>query len=198
MNCKSIGSWAAICALTFLCVGATRAEAQEPADAESPAEATAETGMTDGGTEESAEAEPISDEDFAKTLIGETYAGNFDVDGWTNVGGGLVLPPIYVQHYTRDDGTVLVLTAKSANEDGSSSDFEITDALVADKPRKGYTFSTACMKGDDYTLRFIGEASGKDAAEWWTNLRTAWEIDVETGKISSVNARGVKCTNPNW
>jgi hypothetical protein len=200
MNCKSIGSLAAICALILLCMGAARAETQEPADAESPAEATVETGTAEdgGGTEESTDAEPMSDEAFAKTLIGETYAGNFDVDGWTNVGGGLVLPPIYVQHYTRDDGTVLVLTAKSAKEDGSSSDFEITDALVADKPRKGYTFSTACMKGDDYTLRFMGEASGKDAAEWWTNLRNAWEIDVETGKISSVNARGVKCTNPNW
>ena len=199
MNCNWTRSLAAICALILLSMGAARAETEEPADAESPAEATAETGTTeDGGAEKSAEAEPISDEDFAKTLIGETYAGSFDVDGWTNVGGGLVLPPIYVQHYARDDGTVLVLTAKSANEDGSSSDFEITDALVADTPRKGYTFSTACMKGDDYTLRFMGEASGKDAAEWWTNLRNAWEIDVETGKISSVNTRGVKCTNPNW
>ena len=54
------------------------------------------------------------------------------------------------------------------------------------------------MKGEDYTLRFLGEASGKDSAEWWTNLRKAWEINIETGEISSVKARGVKCTNPDW
>ena len=193
MNYKSIGSLAAICVLLLTIAGSASAQTETPDEA--PAEASPGEAP---GAEAVTEDTPISDEDFAKSLIGKTYTGSFELDGWTNVGGGLVLPPFYVQHYSREDGTVLVLTAKSAEEDGSSSDFEITDALTTDKPNKGYTFSTACMKGEDFTLRYMGEASGKDEAEWWTNLRKAWEIDVETGKISSVNARGVKCTNPNW
>lgn len=195
MNYKTIGSFSAVCALLLTIAGGASAQTEAPDETAAETDAAAES-----GAEAAPEDAPISDEDFAKGLIGTTYAGSFDLDGWTNLGGGLVLPPIYVQQYTRDDGRVLVLTAKEteAAGRGAAANFEVTDALMADKPRKGYTFSTACMKGDDYTLRFMGEVSGKDAAEWWTNLRKAWEIDIETGKISSVNARGVKCTNPNW
>ncbi|BAQ15513.1 hypothetical protein [Methyloceanibacter caenitepidi] len=193
MNTKSIGSFAAISAVYLMIAGS--AGAQTETQDETQAEAGA---VEENGTEPTPGDAPDSDEDFAQTLVGKTYSGSFELDGWTNVGGGLVLPPFYVQHYTRHDGTVLVLTAKSEDEDGSSSDFEVTDALTADKPHKGYTFSTACIKGEDFTLRYMGEVSGKDADEWWTNLRNAWEIDVQTGKISSVNTRGVKCTNPNW
>lgn len=205
MNGKSIGSGAAPYGLAFLGIPALLAVLALLVLLALPmgSGAHAETGAaaeTEAGTEANGEDAVMTDEDFAKSLIGQTYAGGFELDGWTNLGGGLVLPPIYVQHHTRDDGTVLILTAKEteAAGRGSAARFEVTDALITDKPRRGYTFSTACMRGEDYTLRFLGEASGKDAAEWWTNLRKAWEIDVETGKISSVKARGVKCTNPNW
>jgi hypothetical protein len=193
MDYKSIWSLAATC--VFILFAAGNAWAQAETSAEASAEAGAEQAEENGE-----EAAPMSDEDFAKSLVGKTYSGSFDLDGWTNLGGGLVLPPFYVQHYNREDGTILVLTAKEteAAGRGSSADFEVTDALTTSKPRKGYTFSTACMKGEDYTLRFLGEASGKDSAEWWTNLRKAWEINIETGEISSVKARGVKCTNPDW
>ena len=195
MNFRSIGPFAVALALILLVGGSARAETEAPAEEAAAAEAEAEN-----GAEAAPEDAPMSDEDFAKSLIGKIYSGGFDLDGWTSLGGGLVLPPIYVQQYDRDDGTVLVLTAKETDAAGrgSGAQFEVTDALVTGKPRKGYTFSTSCMKGEDYTLRFMAEASGKDAAEWWTNLNKAWEIDVETGKISSIKARGVKCTNPNW
>ncbi len=193
MDYKSIRSLAATC--VFILFAAGNAWAQAETSAEASAEAGAEQAEENGE-----EAAPMSDEDFAKSLVGKTYSGSFALDGWINLGGGLVLPPFYVQHYNREDGTILVLTAKEteAAGRGSSADFEVTDALTTSKPRKGYTFSTACMKGEDYTLRFLGEASGKDSAEWWTNLRKAWEINIETGEISSVKARGVKCTNPDW
>ncbi|MEM8643636.1 MAG: hypothetical protein AAGF09_01945 [Pseudomonadota bacterium] len=193
MDVRLIGPFVAAFALVLMVSGSPRAEAEEPAAEEPTAESQAETEDGEG-------AEPMSDEDFAKSLIGKTYSGSFDIDGWTSLGGGLVLPPIYVEQYTREDGTVLVLTANetAAAGRGSGASFQVADALITSKPRKGYTFSTACMKGEDYTLRFMGEASGKDSAGWWTNLRKAWEINVETGKISSIKARGVKCTNPDW
>ena len=192
MNRKPIWSLTAACLFALLSTGVARAEGEATAETEPKAGAEAETSAESG-----AEPAPVSDEDFAKSLIGKTYSGSFDLDGWTNIGGGLVLPPIYVRHYARDDGAVLVLAAKDASAGGGSG-FEVTDALITGKPRKGYTFSTSCMKGDDYTLRFMGETSGRDASEWWTNMNKAWQIEIETGKISSVKARGVKCTNPNW
>ena len=192
MNRNPIWSLTAAFLFALLSTGVARAEADAAIETEPKAAKEVETGAESG-----AERAPLSDEDFAKSLIGNTYSGNFDIDGWTNLGGGLVLPPIYVRHYARDDGTVLVLTAMDASAGGGSG-FEVADALITGKPRKGYTFSTSCMKGDDYTLRFMGETSGRDAAEWWTNMNMAWEIEIETGKISSVKARGVKCTNPNW
>ena len=192
MNRNSIWSLTAACLFVLLSTSVARAEADAAIETEPKAAKEVETGAENG-----AEPAPFSDEDFAKSLIGNTYSGSFDLDGWTNLGGGLVLPPIYVRHYARDDGTVLVLTAMGASA-GRGPGFQVADALITGKPRKGYTFSTSCMKGDDYTLRFMGETSGRDAAEWWTNMNKAWEIEIETGKISSVKARGVKCTNPNW
>ncbi len=177
---------AAACLLSLVLTGPAHTEPTSDAQGQAETEADTESGV---------EQPVVTDEDFAKNLIGATYSGSFELEGWTDQGGGLVLPPIYVHHYNRKDGTILVVTAK---ETGSTANFEITDTLLANKPHKSYTFSTSCMKGDDYALRFMGEVSGKDASEWWTNLRKAWEIDIETGKISDVGVKGVKCVNPNW
>ena len=62
----------------------------------------------------------------------------------------------------------------------------------------GAVFSVACVQGDDQTLRFIGEAKGSDQKDWWTDIRRAWEITLDTGAIASVSPRGVKCTNPTF
>jgi hypothetical protein len=47
-------------------------------------------------------------------------------------------------------------------------------------------------------LRFMGEAKGPEEKEWWTDVRRAWEISLETGEITSVPTKGVKCTNMSW
>ena len=54
------------------------------------------------------------------------------------------------------------------------------------------------MQGKDETLRFIGEAKGPESKEWWTEVRRAWEIALDTGKISSTKTKGVRCTNVSW
>ena len=60
-------------------------------------------------------AEENADATFAKSFIGKTYEDEFDIDGWTDLGGGLVAPPIYVHEYQREaDGTYLVLTSREA------------------------------------------------------------------------------------
>jgi hypothetical protein len=59
-------------------------------------------------------------------------------------------------------------------------------------------FSLACVQGDDPMLRFVGQAKGSEDKEWWTDVRRAWEISIESGEISSIKAKGVRCTNPGW
>ena len=160
------------------------------------------------------------DAELVQSLLGKTYSGDLPIEGWSNFGGGLVSPPIYANLYQREDGTSLVVTAKL-----SSKTYMVTDALIIAKPWKGYAISIACTQGEDFTLRFIGDARGPASNEWWTEVRRAWEIEVgrkpkpeseseaetkaetsetkaepepEPGKISKTSTKGVRCTNPNW
>lgn len=152
-----------ILALLALGLGAFSAS-PAAAEPEAPAEAEAGTEAEEGPT----------DEDFAKSLIGKDYEGSLEIEGWLDFGGGLVAPPIYVHHYQREDGKSLVLTSK---ETGGAR-FQVLDTRIISKPWKGYVVSIACMKGDDFTLRFIGDARGPASNEWWSEVRRAWEIAV--------------------
>jgi hypothetical protein len=138
---------------------------------------------------------------FAQSFIGRTYDDELDIDGWTDLGGGLVAPPIYVHEYEREqDGTFLVLTSQeTAKESGDKpASYEVTDALIVSKLQKDAALSVSCVQGDDETLNFIAEAKGKDDKEWWTDVRRAWEISLETGKIASISPKGIRCNNPGW
>ena len=77
--------------------------------------------------------------------------------------------------------------------------YVVTDALIVPKPQKDFQFSIACvMAGEDATLRYMGEAKGSETKEWWTDIKRAWEISLETGQIASVKPKGIRCTNPAW
>jgi len=43
--------------------------------------------------------EESADVSFAKSFLGKTYSDELEIEGWTDLGGGLVSPPIYVRHY---------------------------------------------------------------------------------------------------
>jgi hypothetical protein len=165
-----------------------------------------------------------ADANFAESLLGKTYQSSLEIEGWTDYGGGLVSPPIYIQQYQREDGTSLLITSKQTGQDS----YVVTDALLISKPWKGYVISTSCMKGEDFTLRFVGEARGREDQEWWTEVRRAWEVAVPTeaepqaetaaeaatetapeaetetapepepGKITKAEPKGVKCASPSW
>ena len=144
--------------------------------------------------------EESADVTFAKSFLGKTYYDELDIEGWTDLGGGLVAPPIYVREYQREDGTYLVLTSREVSKATSTlpASYVVADALVVPKSQKDVEFSIACVQGDDETLRFMGEAKGSDTKEWWTDVRRAWEISLETGQIVSVKPKGIRCTNPAW
>lgn len=145
--------------------------------------------------------EESADVSFAKSFLGKTYDDELDIEGWIDHGGGLVAPPIYVRQYQREeDGTYLVLTSREVAKAsaGAPASYVVADALVVPQPQKDVAFSIACVQGEDATLKFLGEAKGKEDKEWWTDVRRAWEISLDTGQISSVKARGIRCTNPGW
>jgi hypothetical protein len=137
---------------------------------------------------------------FAKSFVGKTYDDELDIDGWEDLGGGLVSPPIYVHEYQREDGTILVLTSRETvpQKGDTPGSYEVLDALIVPKPQSDVTFSIACVQGDDQTLNFLGETKGADEKEWWTDVRRAWEISLETGTITSIKPKGIKCTNPSF
>jgi hypothetical protein len=146
--------------------------------------------------------EENADATFATSFVGKTFEDEFDIDGWTDLGGGLVAPPIYVHEYQRDaDGSYLVLTSREVAKTSAltPASFVVTDALFVPKPQKDAAFSIACvLAGDDATLRYLGEAKGSEDKEWWTDVRRAWEISLETGQIASIKPKGIQCTNPAW
>jgi hypothetical protein len=148
---------------------------------------------------EPSEAES-ADASFAKSFLGKTYSDELEIEGWTDLGGGLVSPPIYVRHYQREDGTDLVLTSRevSAATATAPASYVVADALVVPAPQKDVQFSLACVQGEDEMLRFLGQAKGSEDKEWWTDVRRAWEISLETGQIASIKTKGVRCTNPGW
>ena len=146
--------------------------------------------------------EESADVAFAKSFLGKTYDDELDVEGWIDLGGGLVAPPVYVRQYQREeDGTYLVLTSREVAKATSNApaSYVVADALVVPKSQKDVEFTIACvMAGDDPTLKFMGEAKGSETKEWWTDVRRAWEISLETGQIASVKPKGIRCTNPAW
>jgi len=144
--------------------------------------------------------EATDDASFAKGFIGKTYDDELDIEGWDDVGGGLVVAPIFVHEYQREDGTFLVLTSRQLAKETSSApaNYEVVDALIVPPPQSGVSFTISCVQGQDETLRFMGEAKGPEDKEWWSDVRRAWEISLDTGQIASIKTKGIRCTNTSW
>jgi len=145
--------------------------------------------------------EESADAAFAKSFLGKTYDDELAIEGWIDLGGGLVAPPIYIREYQREeDGTYLVLTSRElakATADAPAS-YTVADALIVPQPQQGVEFSIACVQGEDGTLKFLGETKGAEDKEWWSDVRRAWEISLETGQIATAKPKGIRCTNPGW
>ena len=52
---------------------------------------------------------------FATSFIGKSYEGDLDIDGWNDLGGGLVVAPIFVRQYQREDGAFWFSPATSSS-----------------------------------------------------------------------------------
>lgn len=149
--------------------------------------------------EEPPKQEDTADEIFAKSFLGKVHEDDIEIEGWTDLGGGLVSPPVYIREFQNEGGSYLVLTSRELPKGASKgpTTYVVADALFVPKPKAG-AFSIACVKDKDETLKYLGVAKGKDNKEWWTDLTRAWEISLETGEIADLKTGGVRCTNPAW
>ena len=110
-------------------------------------------------------AEETADVIFAKSFVGKTYDDELDIEGWNDLGGGLVRRRSMSTNISASDGTYLVLTSREvtkARARDTPGSYVVTDALMVPQAAKGAVFSIACVLGDDATLQFIGEAKGSD------------------------------------
>jgi hypothetical protein len=100
---------------------------------------------------------------FAKSLVGKAYDDELSVEGWDEIDGGLVAPPVYVHRYQREDGTYLVLTSRELKKATKTepASYVVADALIVPKPQSDMQFSIACVLGKDQTLNFMGEAKAR-------------------------------------
>ena len=48
--------------------------------------------------------EENADAAFAASYIGKNYDGDLDIEGWDDLGGGLIAAPIFIHQYQREDG----------------------------------------------------------------------------------------------
>jgi hypothetical protein len=144
--------------------------------------------------------EQSADVTFGTSFIGKIYDDELEVEGWEDLGGGLVAQPIFVHEYQREDGTFLVLTSRQLSKETNTSpaSYEVADALIVRPPASGVEFTISCVQAPDETLRFMGEAKGDEQQEWWSDVRRAWEIVLDTGKIVAAKTKGIRCTNVSW
>jgi len=144
--------------------------------------------------------EQSADSTFATSFVGKSYDDELEIEGWDDLGGGLVAAPIFVHQYQREDGTFLVLTSRQVTKETSTApaSFQVVDTLIVPAPQAGVEFSIACVQAPDETLKFMGEAKGDEEQEWWSDVRRAWEISLDTGKISAAKTKGIRCTNVSW
>jgi hypothetical protein len=79
--------------------------------------------------------EENADTAFAQSFIGKNYDGDLDIEGWTDLGGGLIAAPIFIHQYQREDGTYLVLTSRLLAKESKDTpaNYEVVDALTIRK-----------------------------------------------------------------
>ncbi len=83
--------------------------------------------------------EENADATFAASFLGKNYDGELAIEGWNDLGGGLIVAPIFIRHYQRVDGTFLVLTSRQLVKEARDvlGNYEVVDALIVPPPASG-------------------------------------------------------------
>ena len=137
-------------------------------------------------------------------LVGKVYeGGDLGAEGWEDLGGGLMAEPIWFHYYRRRDGAYLVLAnmALPRRPEAVRTRFRIADVLFIPSLEKGQEVSFYCRQAGQDSRRAIVAVIQPDhdnEQEWWKDVRQAWNISLDAGRLGPINPKGIECANEGW
>jgi len=154
-----------------------------------------------------------ADVGIAKTLkirlVGKVYEGDeldneLVTEGWEDLGGGLMIEPVWFHYFRRNDGTYLVLANMALprrRPDAKNLPFRITDVLVVPPLEEGQEVAFYCrVKGSKRKLAIVAviQPDHEKQEEWWKDIRRAWTVSLDSGQLATIDTDGVECVNEGW
>jgi len=147
-------------------------------------------------------------ESFKTRLVGKVYEGDeLDdepvIEGWEDLGGGLMIEPVWFHYFRRNDDAYLVLAnmALPRQLDAVHTPFRIADVLFVPSLEKGQEVAFHCrLKGTKRKLAIVAviKPDYENEEEWWKDIRQAWTISLDSGRFSTIDTDGVACVNEGW
>jgi len=156
-----------------------------------------------GNVPPSPQPKPQIDEMLKSRLVGHVYEGNLEIEGWEDRGGGLIIAPIWYSQYEREDGAHLVLAnvAQPLRPRAMQTTFHIADILLIPALAKGQEVSYFCRlagQGTTQAIIAIIQPNRDYEEEWWKDVRRAWNISLQSGRIAPIDPDGIECINEGW
>jgi hypothetical protein len=154
-----------------------------------------------------------ADVDIAETLktrlVGKVYEGDelddqLVIEGWEDLGGGLMIEPIWFHYFRRKDDAYLVLANMALprrHPDAKNLSFRITDVLVVPPLEEGQEVAFYCrVKGSKRKRAIVAviQPDYEKQEEWWKDLLRAWTISLDSGQLAIIDTAGVECVNEGW
>jgi hypothetical protein len=136
-------------------------------------------------------------------LVGRVYEGHLSLDGWEDLGGGLLAQPVWFHHYRRADGVQLVLIdwAQPRRPGAQQATFRVTDVLLTPPLQNGLSLAFNCRQSRrNVTQKIIAviRADRQHASEWWRDVKLAWSVSLDDGRITPISPAGIECANEGW
>ena len=136
-------------------------------------------------------------------LVGQVYEGGLDLEGWEDLGGGLIAEPVWFQYYQRADGAYLVLAnlAQPRASEEENLPFRIADLVLIPPLEEGQELAFECRAAGGGRGRVVIAVVRPDhahEAEWWRDVAMAWEISRQSGRLKPVAPKGIECVNESW
>jgi hypothetical protein len=133
-------------------------------------------------------------------FIGMEYETAPEISGWQDYGGGLLEEPVWYHFYKRQDNAYFLLINWKLPRKLNSQHvpFRVIDTLLIPPIAKNHTITFDCKPPQTNVFIKIFAVVRMDRQEWWRDVRQAWKVELDTGKISPFPTKGVACLNEGY
>ncbi len=138
-----------------------------------------------------------------KSLIGRVYEGSLPMNGWEDMGGGHLANSVWFHHFRRADGVQLVMVdwIQPRRAGSQQATFRVTDVLFVPALQENQSIIFDCQGRDRNVTRKIiavAQVDPQNQSEWWSDIRQAWSVSLDDGRVTPTSPEGVKCINESW